>query len=177
MHSNQIMSQPVHVCRSDDTLNRAAQLMWDHDCGALPVVDPEGRLVGIVTDRDICMAAYTQGQPLSSMRVESAMARDVCTVRPEVSIGEVEKLMREKQVRRIPVVDADGKPVGIVSIKDLASDALRGERIKARVGEVLHTLVSIWQSRGGELKAAVRRMTPGMSERESRASVSSDHPR
>jgi CBS domain-containing protein len=171
MHNKEIMSQPVRTCRSDDTLNRAAQLMWEHDCGAIAVVDQEGRLIGIVTDRDICMAAYTRGLPLTSMRVDRAMAKQVFTVHPEDSIAEAEKLMSEKQVRRIPVVDAEGKPVGIVSVKDLASEAVRGGRLKGRVVEVLNTLVAICRSRGGELKAAARRLTPGSSDRRSRASI------
>lgn len=56
MLSKEFMKQPVLTCRSDDTLNHAAQIMWDHDCGAIPVVDQDGRLVGILTDRDIWMA-------------------------------------------------------------------------------------------------------------------------
>jgi CBS domain-containing protein len=65
MKIRDIMSQDVATCREDDSLDRAAQLMWDRDVGSVPVVDGEGRPLGMITDRDICMAAYTQGEALS----------------------------------------------------------------------------------------------------------------
>src|SRR5262245_6101900 len=64
MEVREIMSTDLETCRADDTLDRAARLMWEHDCGVVPVVDHEGTAVGMITDRDICMAAYTQGRPL-----------------------------------------------------------------------------------------------------------------
>ena len=64
MRVEQLMSRPVHCCRPEDTLACAAQLMWDHDCGCVPVVAADGTgLAGIITDRDICMCAYFQNKP------------------------------------------------------------------------------------------------------------------
>jgi len=77
MRVEQLMNQPVHTCRRTDSLNRAAQLMWDNDCGVLPVVDDRGLLAGVITDRDICMASYTQGRSLLELVVERAMAKKV----------------------------------------------------------------------------------------------------
>ena len=57
MHVSELMSHPVVMCPADATLDQAARLMWEFDCGTIPVQDTDGRLVGIVTDRDICMAA------------------------------------------------------------------------------------------------------------------------
>ena len=71
MKVEQIMNREVKTCRPQDSLNRAAQIMWDEPCGAVPVVDDQHRPVGFLTDRDICMAAYTQGKPLEQLRVES----------------------------------------------------------------------------------------------------------
>ena len=72
-----LMIRDVHTVKPTDSLNRAAQLMWEHDIGALPVLDPEGGVVGIITDRDVCMAAYTRGGALSDHPVSVAMATEV----------------------------------------------------------------------------------------------------
>jgi len=66
------LMKPVHSCRPNDTLNEPARLMWDFDCGAVPVVDEAGCLVGIITDRDICMAACTRGQSLALAEVSNS---------------------------------------------------------------------------------------------------------
>lgn len=120
-----LMSRHVRYCRPDHTLDYAASQMWDHDCGALPVcvTDDEPRVIGMLTDRDICMAALFQGRPLRELKVADAMSRDihVCEVddRPE----DVETLMRESKIRRVPVTDQAGALVGIVSLADLARAA------------------------------------------------------
>lgn len=113
------LMRPAHACRASDTLNEAARLMWEFDCGAVPVVNDEGRLVGIITDRDICMAAYTRGQTLSDSTVESVMATHVTVVAPKDTLEAIIVLMKQRQVRRIPVVD-EGHLVGIVSLADIA---------------------------------------------------------
>src|SRR5438046_1875104 len=77
MKVEEIMSVDLETCRLEDTLNRPAQIMWEHDCGVVPVVDGEARVVGIITDRDICIAAYTQGRPLSEIPVSSACSQNV----------------------------------------------------------------------------------------------------
>src|SRR5713101_3048515 len=120
MKVQEIMSIDLETCRADDTLSRAAQIMWDHDCGVVPVVDGEAHLVGMLTDRDVCMAAYTQGRPLSDIQVSSACSRMLCTCTLGDSVESVEELMSTARVRRIPVIDAEGKLCGIVSIGDLA---------------------------------------------------------
>jgi CBS domain-containing protein len=123
MKIEQIMTRDVRTCRPDDSLNQAAQLMWESDCGALPVIDAEGRAIAMITDRDICMAAYTQGQPLWNMTVSSAASRDMVTAKASDSLDDAEALMQTHQVRRIPVVDDSGRPIGIVSMNDLARHA------------------------------------------------------
>jgi CBS domain-containing protein len=120
-----IMSRPVLCCRTDDTSAVAAGLMWDHDCGAVLVVDEDGRLCGIVTDRDLCMAAYTRGLPLHEILVRSVMNPDVLTCSIDDPLARVEQLIAEHQVRRIPVVDAELHPVGVVALNDLARAAAR----------------------------------------------------
>lgn len=117
------MTEGIRSCAPDDWLAGAAQIMWDTDCGAVPVVDDQQRLCGIITDRDICMAAYTKGAPLTAVRVGEVMTRHVHTCRLDDTLARAATLMAEGQVRRLPVLDADGRPVGIVSLADIACNA------------------------------------------------------
>src|SRR5262245_6899704 len=116
----QLMTKDVKLCRKTDMLDRAARLMWDHDIGAVPVIDDSGQLVGIVTDRDACIAAYMQSQPLHAMPVWIAMSKHVVTCKPDDQDAAVATLMAKHQVRRVPVVDDAQRLLGIVSLNDLA---------------------------------------------------------
>ncbi len=120
MKVEKLMTRRVATCSAEDSLERAAQLMWAQDVGCLPVVDAEGRPVAMITDRDVCMAAYTQGVALRDARVGSAMSRSLITCTPESSIADVETMMQQAQVRRVPVVDLVGALVGIVTLGDIA---------------------------------------------------------
>ena len=120
MKISQIMKSDVETCAADDNLAAAASRMWDCDIGCLPVVDERGEVIGMVTDRDICMAALTRGQPLHEIPVSVAMAKEILTTGPDATLIEAEEIMRSAQVRRLPVVDSDGALVGIVSLNDLA---------------------------------------------------------
>ena len=120
----QFMSAPVAVCHRSAKLSEAAQLMWEKDCGAVPVVDDQGTAVALLTDRDICMAAYTQGKPLGEIEVSSAMSQWLVACHPEDSIELAEQLMSKHQVHRLPVVNKEGKPVGILSLSDLTRAAV-----------------------------------------------------
>ena len=116
-----LMTREVRVCTIHDSLNAAARIMWDHDCGCAPVVDGHGRVVGIVTDRDICMAAYTQGLPLDGIPIERVMSARVITCARGDDVETAHRLMRVHEVHRLPVVDSRGRPVGILSMSDLAN--------------------------------------------------------
>jgi CBS-domain-containing membrane protein len=115
-----LMRTEVHRVAGDASANDAARLMWDEDIGAVPIVDQGGRLIGIVTDRDVAMAAYLRGQNLWDIPVGSLMTREVVSAHPDDSISEVSALMSRRQVRRVPIVDDQGVLIGIVSINDLA---------------------------------------------------------
>jgi CBS domain-containing protein len=127
MKVEDLMTTDVGACRPFDSVDRSARIMWERDCGAVPVVDQEGRVVAMLTDRDICMAALTQGRPLEEIHVSSAMSRRLWSCRPQDDVKEAEKVMRTHQVRRLPVIDADGKLVGVLSISDLARVAVSGK--------------------------------------------------
>lgn len=167
MRAERLMSQPVVTCNESDLISAAAHLMWTLDCGVVPVVDDDDVLVGIVTDRDICMAAYTQGRPLQDIRVSTAMSRRVWACGAGDSIGSVAKLMRKKQVRRVPVVDGNGRPVGIVSLADIARHASRSRRKRSAGQEVLQTLAGICGPRSADIKPP----TPKVASEASRAAI------
>jgi CBS domain-containing protein len=116
-----LMSTRVQTCALNDSLNAAANVMWEHDCGIVPVLDAAGKLVGVVTDRDICMAAFFHGMRLSELPVREVMARDLHTLRPEAPLFDALELMRRMQVRRLPIVDDQGALVGLLSLADVAA--------------------------------------------------------
>ncbi|MGO9062409.1 MAG: CBS domain-containing protein [Candidatus Binataceae bacterium] len=139
MKVEQIMNRNVRFCRPQDSLSNAAQMMWDEACGAVPVVDEQSRPVGFLTDRDICMAAYTQGKPLGELRVELAMARKIVTCRAEDDLRKAAVLMQQNHTRRLPVIDRDGTLVGLLSLDDLACEAARA--LRGGANEELRNLV------------------------------------
>jgi CBS domain-containing protein len=115
-----VMSRQPRTCHAADSLSSAAQLMWEGDCGVLPVVDDAGRPIGMLTDRDVCMAAYTRGLPLAEICVSTAMSASLCACKPTDTLRSLMDLMATQQVRRVPVVSEGGQLVGIVSLADIA---------------------------------------------------------
>ncbi len=158
MRVEQLMTKQVTSCGPTDTLQRAAQLMWDNDCGCLPVCAGNGstQVTGVITDRDICMSALFQGKPLREMQVCDAMARQLLTCRPGDSLAAAEKIMREAKIRRLPVIDERGRLLGVIALADLAREAARElgsasqEVTETEVGD---TLAAICQPRGQQLAA------------------------
>jgi len=153
MRIEQLMSRPVHTCQSGDVLSVPAQQMWDYDVGAVPVVDEQGRLVGIVTDRDICMAALLQGKPLHAIPVALVMARNVFTCDGDDTVEAAEQLMKLKQVRRVPVVTDGDTPIGILSLNDIARDAGSSSKKNGVYGQVVQTLAAICEPRAHALRS------------------------
>jgi CBS domain-containing protein len=119
----EIMTPGPKTCRASDYLSTVAELMWEHDMGCVPVVDDRGRLVGVITDRDVCMAAYTQGLTLYEIPVLTVMAKKAVWVRRDDDVEVALERMREAQVRRLPVIDVDWQVVGLISINDLIREA------------------------------------------------------
>jgi CBS domain-containing protein len=137
---------------------RAAQ-PGDGDCGCLPVCEGDGvsRVVGVITDRDICMSALFQGKPLRELSVSGAMAKQLLTCKASDSVADVEKTLREARVRRLPVTDEHGSLIGIIALADLAREALRERSAASQEiteSEVGDTLAGICQPYGGQRLAA-----------------------
>jgi CBS domain-containing protein len=128
MKVEQIMNRHVKTCGPQDSLNKAAQVMWDEPCGAVPVVDEQGRPVGFLTDRDICMAAYTQGKPLAELQAEGAMARKLFCCKADDDLDSAAQVMRQNRTRRVPIIDRKGVLVGLLTLDDLACEAARALR-------------------------------------------------
>jgi len=153
-----LMATDVKFCATHNTLNTAAQNMWDNDIGCVPVVDKDHRVVGMLTDRDVCMAAYIQGVPLTGSLVTSAMSKQVFSCASDDDIASAEKLMREKQVRRLAVIDAQGRLAGIISLNDIAREGEReAEMKKAREvsdAEIARVMASVCAPRHRIIEAA-----------------------
>jgi CBS domain-containing protein len=132
MKVKDLMVCEVRTCAADDTLNHAAHLMWEGDCGVVPVVDAGKVVVGMITDRDICMAAYTRGETLASIRVGDAMATRVTSCAPDSTADTAMALMKVSQVHRLPVVDAQGQLVGILALNDFSRETRRQPKGSAR---------------------------------------------
>ena len=123
MKVKDIMTTNVRKCFTSDSLATAAQLMWEHDCGCVPLLNEDARVVGMITDRDICMAAFFQGTPLSGIKVSTVMSRQLFDCTSDDDLSAAERIMREKKVRRLPVLNQDGRLVGLVSLSDIARRA------------------------------------------------------
>jgi CBS domain-containing protein len=143
MRVEEVMAKEVRTCGPDDPINEAARAMWEADCGCLPVVE-RGRLVGMLTDRDACMAAYTRGRSFLEIRVREAMSRAVRTCRPEDDVESALETLREAKVRRLPVVDESCRLVGLFSLSDAARAfaTLRTLRARRQAGEQLAATVA-----------------------------------
>jgi CBS domain-containing protein len=118
-----IITTNVRKCFTSDSLATAAQLMWDHDCGCVPVLNEHAQVVGMLTDRDISMAAFLQGVPISGIKISAVMSRQLfdCTSDDDLSVAK--RIMRDKKVRRLPVLNGEGRLVGLLSLSDIARHA------------------------------------------------------
>jgi len=129
MNTEEIMTRNVKCCRPETNLAQAATLMWDNDCGALPVVDDENKVMGMITDRDIAIATATKGRLAMDISVGEVMSGNVYACASSDDINSALKTMGREKVRRLPVVGKDGKVVGILSINDIV---LQAEQTKGR---------------------------------------------
>lgn len=131
---SELMTKNVKTALPSTALHDVAAIMREGDVGAVPVVE-NGRLVGIVTDRDIVIRAIAEGKTADAP-VSEAMTTDLVTVRPDDYVFEAARLMGEKQVRRLPVVDADGSLAGIIAVADVALSMEDEEQIAETLEEI-----------------------------------------
>jgi CBS domain-containing protein len=149
MNVEQLMTKNGAACLPGATLNEVAQIMWDGDCGFVPVVESHARprLVGVITDRDVCMAAYTRGASLKDLCAADAMTADFAVCGPADALSHAVLRMAEARVRRLPVADEAGQLIGVISISDIAREAARQRRRRSKR--------EITQAEVGSLLAAI----------------------
>ena len=140
MKIRDIMTPDPRTCTPETTLAAAAGLMWDTDCGILPVLE-NGALVGVVTDRDICIALATRNARAAAMKVGEVAGRTVWTCGPDEDPRAALAVMGQHQVRRLPVVDVGGTLVGMISMNDLVLAAGPGGPV--RNDQIVGTLKGI----------------------------------
>jgi CBS domain-containing protein len=129
-------------CTPNDTVERAAHLMEENDCGCIPVVETTDRqnLIGVLTDRDVAIRAIGRGRGADT-RVGDVMTTAPCCVSADTDIEQVERVMSDNQIRRVLVTDDDGCCVGIVAQADLARAADRGRDVSdEEVGRVVERI-------------------------------------
>ena len=129
MQVKDLMTPDPTCCTPDTTLQRVAELMVEHDCGEIPVVDNVASMlpVGVITDRDITCRTVAKGLNPLTLTVSDCMTAPCVTVTPDTSLAECCRILEENQIRRVPVVDASGACCGIVALADIAQHAKRRE--------------------------------------------------
>jgi CBS domain-containing protein len=140
-----VMTPDPSTCRATDSATNAARIMWDRDCGAVPVVDTSGHPIGMVTDRDLCMAAYLRGVALDQLTVDSAMAHSAFTCSVNDRLDTAGHTMANARVRRLPVVDANGIVCGVLSLNDIIRASARRGLVEGDA--ILETLAIISEPR------------------------------
>ena len=120
MNVSSVMTPNPACCTATTPLRDVAKMMLDNDCGQIPVVDESQRPIGVVTDRDIAVRVVAEGRDTNQTTAADAMSMPVRTVTSDTSLKDAVCLMEADQIRRVPVVDSDGKLAGIVAIADLA---------------------------------------------------------
>jgi len=134
------MTKEVTSLNVDDTVEKAAQLMKENNVGSIPVCR-DGKIAGIVTDRDITLKSISQGENISSIKVSSIMSSNPITGNLNMDVHEAANFMAENQIRRLPVVD-DNTVVGILSLGDLAVEPKFGNEAVDALSEISENTTS-----------------------------------
>jgi len=125
MTVRELQTSNVKAAGPDTDLAIVAQMMWDGDCGAVPVVNEDRKVIGMITDRDIAIAAATRSKTPAEIRASEVIGSNngIHAVKPDDDVRVALRSMRKHKVRRLPVIDQQQRLTGIVSINDLAINA------------------------------------------------------
>ncbi|HLA11020.1 MAG TPA: CBS domain-containing protein [Pyrinomonadaceae bacterium] len=147
MKVKEVMTANPKACTLTDSLAEAAALMWENDCGILPVLAEGGKVVGLVTDRDICMAGVLRGRQLANIAVKDTISGEVFVCRRDDDVRTALKTMKENKVRRLPVVEADGSLSGVLSLNDIVLKAEEAKKKELSYEDIVSTYKSICEHR------------------------------
>jgi CBS domain-containing protein len=133
----EVMTKNPRTVRADDTVVDAARLMRDEDTGIAPIVDGDGKLIGVVTDRDIALRVVADERDARATKVTDVASQNLVTIDPQQDLDEALRLMERHQVRRLPVVEEDGKLAGILAQADVArhTDSKRTGELVEQISE------------------------------------------
>lgn len=120
MRVEEIMTKDACSCSPGMNAATAAEIMWTRNCGSLPIVEDGGRVVGIVTDRDLFLALGTSNRKPTELPMGEIMSKDLALCNPDNDVRNALKTMAQRQLRRLPVVDEVGALKGILSLGDIA---------------------------------------------------------
>ncbi|SRR6266404_638215 len=159
MKVQDVMKETVKCCGPDTDLARAIALMWETDCGVLPVIVDGGKAIGMITDRDITIALGTRNKPASDISVIDVMSAAAHTASPDDDIQDALKTMQKEQVRRLPVVNSDGALSGILCLNDIALQVVPSngkKKTHLSYEDVVTTLKAICERRHPALEEQYR---------------------
>jgi len=142
MRVREIMSKDVASLRSDDSVERAAQLMKQYNCGSIPVCTQD-KLIGIVTDRDIAVRCVASGRDVSDQRVGDIMTETVVFANPEMEVNDAARLMSDRQIRRLPIVE-NNSLIGIVALGDISLEPVCQDCAEDALKNISKPGVSVW---------------------------------
>lgn len=145
MKVRDVMTTEVGYCQPDAPLAQAADIMWQRDCGVVPVVDESQRVIGMITDRDICFAVVTKNRLAGEIKISEVISQNkVQSCAPGDAAEDALKTMKRHQIRRLPVVNKEGVLVGILALADLirgigkGKDAVPRKKLLAALKEISH---------------------------------------
>ena len=142
MQVKEVMTSNPRSCSPDSNLAAVTKALWDGDCGTIPVTDGSGKVLGLITDRDICVALGTRNVPAAELRARDVMSREVYSCQVTEDVRTALAMMTSRRVRRLPVVDAKGKLAGLISMNDIVLAV--GQRPKElSADDVVSTLQAI----------------------------------
>jgi CBS domain-containing protein len=156
MKVQDVMNSKVQSCQPTTNLAAAAAVMWDYDCGALPVVNDAGQVMGMITDRDIAIAAATKGRPAGEITVSEVISGNMYSCAQDDDIHAALKTMRHAKVRRLPVVNAEGRLQGILCMNDIAlrAEEAHGKHVPAlSYDEAMSTFKALCEHRAATVAA------------------------
>ena len=150
MKVSEVMTKAPAYCSADTSLGAAAEIMWNHNCGFLPVVSPQQSVVGVITDRDMCIAMATRNRLPDQVTVQEVSSVVIHSCQPDDDVRKAMETMADKKVRRLPVIDAAGKLEGILSLDDIILHADSEARGSLSPEYILSILRKLYESQLGQ---------------------------